>query len=76
MSAVIEDGAVTTEINAEIVPPDKGYVHESWATRIGTNADEFLFVDGLPYSRPPGFRVWFDYSGDDLGPQDSPGFPL
>ena len=73
--AVIENAAVTTTINAEIAPPDKGYVHESWATGIGTNADEFLFVDGLPYSRPPGFQVWFDYSGTTWARRTSQDFP-
>ena len=73
--AVIENAAVTTTINAEIVPPDKGYVHESWATGIGTNADEFLFVDGLPYSRPPGFQVWFDYSGTTWARRTAQDFP-
>ena len=75
MLAVIENAAVTTTINAEIAPPDNGYVHESWTTGIGANADEFLFVDGLPYSRPPGFQVWFDYSGTTWArraPQDFP----
>ncbi len=75
MLAVIENAAVTITINAEIVPPDKGYIHESWATGIGTNADEFLFVDGLPYSRPPGFQVWFDYSGTNWARRTAQDFP-
>ena len=63
MSAVIETSTVTTIIEADVVPPDRGYVREQWTSGLAKNADEFLFIDDFRYSRPPGFGVWFNYSG-------------
>ena len=62
MSAVIETGTVTTTIEADVEPPGRGYVREEWVSGLATNVDEFLFIDEYRYSRPPGFKVWFDYS--------------
>ena len=63
VSAVIETSTVTTTIEADVEPPGKGYVREEWVSGLATNVDEFLFIDNFRYSRPPGFKVWFDYSG-------------
>ena len=63
VSAVIETSTVTTTIEADVVPPNRGYVREQWTSGLAKNVDEFLFIDDSRYSRPPGFGVWFDYSG-------------
>lgn len=62
VSAVFETGTVTTTIEADVEPPNRGYVREEWVSGLATNIDEFLFIDDYRYSRPPSFRVWFDYS--------------
>ncbi len=62
MSAMIETSTVTTTIEADVEPPNRGYVREQWVSGLAKNVDEFLFNDDYRYSRPPNFKVWFDYS--------------
>ena len=61
--AVMENAAVTTTINAEIAPPEKGYIHER-GHRDRDNADSFCC--GWPsYSLPPAPRC-VSNTADDL----------
>lgn len=75
MSAVIETKTVTTTIEADVEPPKRGYVREEWVSGLATNVDEFLFIDNYRYSRPPGFKVWFDYSGSTWSRRTVRDFP-
>ena len=59
---MIETSTVTTTIEADVEPPNRGYVREQWVSGLAKNVDEFLFNDDYRYSRPPNFKVWFDYS--------------